>query len=244
MMSKSRGVFLLLAFAMVCSLFTACGSPDKKVPDSYLVSYLTRRCEEEGEEASDLTFSAKHDYDPSSHIDTVLVTMSEKGHYGTRSFRLEVKYQYNRSSDLWSLFAESEWPDEYVYTFNNNILGEYDFYVDGDRYTNYYGDVTVNIKSVDSDGIKAEYSVDGDAYYNDYRGYEYETRVSADGRDAYEFIMPYWRQCGVNIPISAPDGWHGFDHYTDYNHDYFSIHLVFDVNEGVRLDYVDSIIYG
>ena len=213
-----RMIAFLLAALMLLSL-CACGGGGG-VPDSYISTYIANKCYEEDMDASEWDFSTKHNYDAKSHIDTVLVTLTDEGYYGTRSFQIELKYQYNRSSDLWSLFAESEWEDEYAYTytFNDNILGEWNIDDYGDN-------IQVTITDIDSTNVTAKCTVSTDVSVL----WVGKFNVNMEGSGVYE-IEDGGR---FKIKTDVPDGYGWQPRIMWECYDYAEVDVSLGINAGV-----------
>lgn len=215
MIKKLRMLFFLLSLMVLCSACTACGGLTRKVPDSYISTYITNKCEEEDEDASELIFSTQHNYDSKAHIDTVLVTLTDEGYYGTYSFQIELKYQYDRSSDLWLLFAESEWEDEYTYTFNDNILGEWHF--------DEYEDIRLNITDISSTTVTAECTIVSDTFepfYGTFTALMEEEGMYELNKDRF------------TIDVTVPEGFYCQDHFGQHL-DTAELRVVLGIDAGV-----------
>lgn len=233
---------MILSLLLVCFIFAACGSSGKsiEVPDSYISSYIKQKCNEKYEDYSRMNISTEHNYDSEAHIDTVLVTLTEDGYYGSRSRQLELKYQYNKSSDLWSLFAEDEWPSLYsencIITLYDSVIGEYIF--DDEKYTNqtnFKGDFNLKILSFDSTSITVELTADGPTYD---RWYSKTDNIHMEGSGTGEFGY-YNCAVGIVISMTPPDGWYVKNNNLDK--EYFEVGVVIDIDDGVNLIIYDNI---
>lgn len=212
-----KTLVMLLTLIMVLSL-CACGSSGggRKVPDAYIIERLENH---HGIDLSDVEFTAKHDYDAKAHIDTVLVTLTHEGYYGSRTLQRELKFQYDKSSDLWTLFAEEYRTIDWKYKFNNNILGEWNFQEEDWP----DDDIWINITEVDSANITAEWSI---AAYR-YKSGKPEPLILED-TGTYEFNGEAGK---LLIEIDLPTGYVMAGNW--WEHDYITLNVSIDVDHGV-----------
>lgn len=208
-MRQSVFFFTLILICLIC---TACGSSSGKVPDSYIIKYL------QDEELSDMSFSSKHHYDSKSHIDTVSVTLTKEGLYGSYGSYVELKYQYDRSSDLWTLFDASEFEDA-TYSFNKNLIGYWDCgEYDSEK-------ICLNITAVDSESI----TLDGTAVLTQFRPFygNFDVPMSASGTYSLE------NATYIYINMDVPE-----EYRQICNRDYYEVGVRFDIDKGIASAFI------
>ncbi len=233
---------ILLCLLLTCFIFTACESSGKamEVPDSYITTYIEKKCYEEYEDFSRMNISSEHSYDSETHIDTVLVTLVEEGYYGSRSRQLELKYQYDKSSDLWNLFYTSGWPyvNDCIITLNDSVLGEYDF--DAGDYTNFDGTFHLNILSFSLTSIKVDCSANGPCTYQ--RWGSKSENISMESSGTYELYHLFGEGYFI-IDMVPPDGWYAHDNMSYINKDCIEVDVYIDIDEGIHITVYDSIFH-
>lgn len=217
---KLKIAFLLFSAFVVCFVCSACGGSGGRVPDSYITQYFMDKFGEYYSQwYSNWNYSTEHSYDTSAHVDTVMISLFREAEYGTCSFQIELKYQYDRSSDLWSLFAESKWPEEEerTYVYNDNILGEYDFAHDTHAWTAGKDPraIHLNVTSVDQTAVTIECSVDYERSYKTSpepgTWWDVDFDFTLEDSGSYEYCNGIY-DC-IKIPLSVPDGYTPEENY-------------------------------
>lgn len=111
---KKKWCFVLLVLMMV--LLTACSSGDRKAPDSeikYIVDeYLY---ENTMEDCVGSSFEATHDWDADSKTDSVQLKVVTEYEYGNVIAECECDFQYDKTSDLWSIKRMGQWHETVEY---------------------------------------------------------------------------------------------------------------------------------
>lgn len=103
---------LLVGVLLVCIIFSfgACKSEPKGVPDQYLKMDIEDFIYEEAIDA-EYSFTAIHDYDASSAVDSVVITLDFKYEFGKASFVGCCNYQFDKSANNWSRMGIVRWDD-------------------------------------------------------------------------------------------------------------------------------------
>lgn len=65
-----------------------------------------------------------HSYDSKSRTDSATLILKAQGNYGNCSSSCDAVFQYNRSSDTWSLLSAKEWTEP-SYMFNDELVGKW-----------------------------------------------------------------------------------------------------------------------
>ena len=140
-----RVICCLLLAVLMAYACTGCSGEGNGVPEEVVFRHIEEiynemvenaECGrlEAGTEPVKFDISYLHDVNKDTHVDVVTVTVIEKGRLGTLTNRITQQYQYDRSSDLWTLIAESEW--EGSMELNEGVLTEglWDYIPDDEAY--------------------------------------------------------------------------------------------------------------
>ncbi len=119
---KMKRFFLLVGLVLMAMLIAGCSSENKKVPDSVLqmevdLADTSWEAREELDEYPS-TWSATHEWDAEAYTDTVNVTITWMTKYSKEQMSKRLVYQYNRTSDLWTIISgkHTEWEYKTIYT--------------------------------------------------------------------------------------------------------------------------------
>ncbi len=144
-----RIISCIMVFAMLLSM-AACSSSGKRAPDSLLQMQVDKI---KSRYALGITsWNAEHSYDQNAHTDTVTIEAESRGEYGYITTSATAVYQYDSSSDLWSLIRISSWsyPE---YTFTKKLLGTHTLDID-------MGKATINITKAGKNSVTLNCTID------------------------------------------------------------------------------------
>lgn len=144
---------ILLCLVLVLS---ACSSSEKNgVPNSVFER-----------DAADILgncthYEASHHVDTDAHTDSVHLTVSKEGQYGKITTNAEYLYQYNKSSDLWTMLGGGILTTEHslnedAYVSSSPWIGQEDFHTWGNGNFQY----RIDIHQLSSSQIKYSFSID------------------------------------------------------------------------------------
>lgn len=188
-MKLKKILCLLLICALLSVLLTGCGNSSAQVPDSVIQSMLILGCEYYDPNA-DWSWTATHNIDKDAHTDRVEVELTVEYEYGTVTLTNTSVFQYDRSSDLWNFLRLGVW-SEPVYTFNNNLRGDWKVEWFGSTYG-------ITIKSVDGGKVSLEYFVAEKVYGGIFTGDVY---CEIFGKGTYEIDGEF-----ITVPVELPSG--------------------------------------
>ena len=221
-------VLCLSIVSLLLSLFS-CGG-EKGVPDSFAIE-SAGKCKYVTSKYPATTNVIHNKYDSDSYLDYVTIVSKSEGNYGFFVSTREAIFQYDRTSDLWSLFDIEPWtePD---YTFNKRLVGNYD--VKG-KYDDENIICHIEIMSVTEQSIQLNYNLSADVDI----AYEYfeALHIEAFGNETlsngefYAFVTadnPH-----LSIPIELPEGYCDGYHGTD-----ISLILEIDLTRGLQTAHV------
>lgn len=153
---KKRIIFFLFILCTVLFL-SACGKASDEVPESVWLREIDDcNYAEFFDPAIKCTQSAIHNVDKTAHTDLVVISLQAESTYGKVSTYRSVLFQYDKSSDLWSVLRRDDWSKR-AYSFNENLEG-------GWRYEEYDNVYDIWIESVDDDSITLEAQASLSAY--------------------------------------------------------------------------------
>ncbi|MBQ3863549.1 MAG: hypothetical protein II790_05840 [Schwartzia sp.] len=134
---KKQILSFALAVLLACSAFSlsACGGSSFQVPDGELQLYVENTLRKESANRTSFHWDAVHQPDSELHRDIVTLTVDLESTYVTRSFTATVTYQYDRTTDLWSLVDESKWHLT-GFALKDSLLGRWEYDGDGTGYIN------------------------------------------------------------------------------------------------------------
>lgn len=103
---------LLLTSLSACSNGNGINTDNKSkvVPNQYLKMDIEDFVYEEGIDAV-YTFSATHNYEKSSAVDSVIITLEFKYEFGIESYVGTCNYQFDKSANNWSRMGNVRWDD-------------------------------------------------------------------------------------------------------------------------------------
>lgn len=227
-------LIIVLIFALIIC-FTACGNESKGVPDDVAIRSVSE-CQYAYSNAT--TYVTHNKYDSESHLDYVTIVSKSEGKYGYFISTCEAVFQYNRTSDLWSLLDAELWTEP-RYTFNDNLVGRYDVSTlsEDEEISGY-----VEILSVTDKKIKLCYDISGDVdiafkYFEDLHIEKSGTETLVNGVfDEYSSRESY-----IPVDIKLPEGWveaHSFS--SDNSDDTISLRLIIGLRTGVKSIYLSG----
>ncbi len=118
---KILGILACVAIVIII-IISSTGNNTKEVPMS-LVEQVVMSCKDFKIDKYAMSFTTSNQYDKDSKIDTVNITITAEGTYGYYKTSCTARYQYDRSSDLWSLISVSDWSKK-EYTLKDSIIGK------------------------------------------------------------------------------------------------------------------------
>ncbi len=118
---KFLGILACVAIVIIIIIFST-GNNTKEVPMS-LIEQVVMSCKDFKTDKYAMSFTTSDQYDKDSKIDTVNITITAEGAYGYYKTSCTARYQYDRSSDLWSLISVSDWSKK-EYTLKDSIIGK------------------------------------------------------------------------------------------------------------------------
>lgn len=180
-------MLFLLLMCIVSNTFAGCGTTVTEVPDS-LIADLVR--ENEYSDLGECKWYTTHHLDQQAHRDTVDITLGIYAPYAEIISSCSAVYEYDRSSDLWSLIKHDSWSDpDYNFSFNDALVGTWSLENNGSTY-----DITVT--EVYPTQISVEFSIN-ESIYAGLDGY-YTWEVSGYG--TYDLTGSYFK-----IPLELPE---------------------------------------
>lgn len=102
-MKKCRIIIFTL---IILCLLSGCSNEKKGVPESVVLYDVT---EVLGKAENDYQCKIEHNVDVSSHIDNAVIVLKYETEYTKQTGMAECQYQYDKSSDLWSLIEFGDW---------------------------------------------------------------------------------------------------------------------------------------
>lgn len=155
---KIRLKILALLLILSLSLFTLSACDSKKgVPDNYAINSV-------GECTYSMPYPSTtsvihNNYDEESYLDYVTIVTRSEGTYGYCISTCDAIFQYNRASDLWTLFKVDDWTMP-TYTFNSKLVGSYD--VSGKDEYEKIDSCHIEIVNVTEESIQLNYDISAD----------------------------------------------------------------------------------
>ena len=222
---------LVLYLSIVSLLFTlfSCGG-EKGVPDAFAIE-SAGKCKYVTPKYPSTTDVIHNKYDSESYLDYVTIASKSEGDYGSFVSTRKAIFQYDRTSDLWSLFDIEPWtePD---YTFNKRLVGKYDVKGEVD-YENII--CHIEILSVTEESIQLKYNLSADVDI----AFEYfeSLHIEVSGKETLSngefFVFVTDDNPHLSIPIELPEG------YCDGYHDAdISLILEIDLTYGIQTAHV------
>lgn len=153
---KEKWSLILLVF--LAALLTACSSGDKKAPDAeikYVVEEYLYENTMEGCIGS--IFETIHNWDADSKTDSIQLKVVTEYEYGNVIAECECDFQYDKSSDLWSLKRKSQWNETIEY--GNSFDGAE--FEGVDEYNNIVYQIKVNHVDFEKEEIDWEWKING-----------------------------------------------------------------------------------
>lgn len=122
---------ILLSVVMV--LLMGCGdSSGGEVPDSLIAELVAQN---DYAYLGDYTWSTIHHVDKETHRDRVDIFLGIYAPYAEIVSTCSAVYEYDRSSDLWTLVMHDNWTEpEYNFSFNDALVGEWSLESNGSIY--------------------------------------------------------------------------------------------------------------
>jgi len=117
---KLIGIVVGLIFIISAIVFFS-GSKPMETPDE-MINLLVMNCDDFKPDKYAMSVTSAHRYDEESKIDTVNITITAEGTYGYYMTSCVARYQYDRSSDAWTLLSADEWSKK-EYRLSDNIIG-------------------------------------------------------------------------------------------------------------------------
>ena len=204
-----KAIALLLSLTLIVCLY-ACDKDNTKnegfiipipseeitgVPESVVLREVTLD--------ENVTYNISHHYDPASHIDDVELTTCYNGKYGTQTTTYTYAYQYNKSTDLWTLIDKNNGMQNTATTFNNESLKR-EYIFSGDFNQAHSGTYTIFVENLDLSNMKADlsYSIN----FNDnsaglYSRNTFDIYTTKDGKNLF-FVIPYTRSFVVRFELT------------------------------------------
>ncbi len=230
---KIRLKTLALLLILSLSLFTLSACDSKKgVPDNYAINSV-------GECTYSMPYPSTtsvihNNYDEESYLDYVTIVTRSDGTYGYCISTCDAIFQYNRASDLWTLFKVDDWTMP-TYTFNSKLVGSYD--VSGKDEYQKIDSCHIEIVSVTEESIQLNYDISADIdlafVLTQYLHIETSGTETLTNGEFYTYRTddnPH-----ISIWIDLPEG------YTLYNFsiggesvDTFQLNLEIDLNSGIK----------
>ena len=144
------------------------------------------------------TYEIIHNYDSTTYIDDVELITIYSGKFGIQTKKYTYSYQYNRSTDLWSLISGNNGKQSDVINFVDDVYLNKEFTGKFNRY--HSGSYSVTIKDIDFDNKKVE--VDYLLTFDDNSGAlfdikTFELRNTNTGELC--FVIPYKRSMVVSF---------------------------------------------
>lgn len=191
--------FYFLLTALLCFLLIACGNTSfsngfsNGVPDSLILR--------EFQIDENQTYKINHDYDSATHIDDVELLITSKGNYGTKTTTFTCSYQYNKSTDLWTVYNEDNTTRNDIITLDaKKFIGtSFEGRFSQNHKGNYY--IKVNALDLDNKTINITYTIifDDGEILQDTREINI---VSFNNETELGFIIGYKRSMVVMFELS------------------------------------------
>lgn len=228
-------LIIVLIFALIIC-FTSCGNESKGVPDDVAIRSVSE-CQYAYSNAT--TYVTHNKYDSESHLDYVTIVSKSEGKYGYFISTCEAVFQYNRTSDLWSLLDAEPWTRP-TYTYNDNLVGKYDVSTLSE-----YQEISgyVEILSVTDKEIKLCYdiSADLDIVTTLFEELHIEKSGTETVTNSVLDYSPSDLDADIDIDIKLPEGWveaHAFS--SDNSDDTISLSLEINLKTGVKSIYLSD----
>lgn len=148
------------------------------------------------------TYSITHNYDSASHIDDVELITCYNGEYGTRTTTYTYAYQYDKSSDLWSLIGGNNGMVSDVITLSEESYKNNNYF-SGDFNQVHNGTYSIMVESLDLANNKATvtYAITFDDDMSTlYSTETFELDTANDGKSLC-FVIPYTRSMVVRFEL-------------------------------------------
>lgn len=135
----------------------------------------------------------EHSYDSESHTDSATLLTKAESNYGSYISTCDAIFQYDRSSDTWSVLSAEEWTQP-VYTFYDNLVRTWNVgnTLGGDR-----DSYEIEITSVQDDSISLNYKISNIVYGGLFAG---DVLLELSGSATVTY-----RSDSLWIPIELPD---------------------------------------
>lgn len=104
-MNISGFILLLNLFILICFL-SGCSNEKKGVPESIVLHDVAEVLENI---EVDYQLKIEHSVDTSSHIDNATIILKYETDYTKQIGMVNCRYQYDKSSDIWTLLEIEEW---------------------------------------------------------------------------------------------------------------------------------------
>lgn len=127
-------LIIVLLFSLCCCSPSMSGVPDQLIRDVVESKYANR----------DYHYTAEHDMDNSTHIDTVTIKVVVTKEYCNEHMIASCKYRYNKSNDTWDIYGDTSWKTDRL----EYLAHKYTTIWDG-NFKNSGGSYNANITSVD-----------------------------------------------------------------------------------------------
>ena len=152
-----KRIFYFFFILSAVLFLAACGNASDEVPESVWLREIDD-CDyaEFSDPSIKCTQSAIHNVDKTAHTDLVVISLQAESTYGKVNTYRSVLFQYDKSSDLWSVLKRSDW-SERAYSFNDNLEGGWHYEEFGNAYD-------IWIESVDDGRITLEVQASLSAY--------------------------------------------------------------------------------
>lgn len=102
---KKWWIIILNMFITLC-LLSGCTNEKKGVPESVVLYDVAEIL---GKTENDYQCKIEHSVDVSSHIDNAIIVIKYETEYTKQTGMAKCRYQYDKSSDFWSLIEFGDW---------------------------------------------------------------------------------------------------------------------------------------
>ena len=227
-----KRIVILLFGCFICLMaFSGCDNNSKQVPDSVLQQFVfasdVYKSYKEYDSNCRFSWTAKHQTDKSAHTDLVEITINTEGTYMTRKESCSVLYQYDRTSDLWTVIKDGQdWDSEF--RFSKALEGEWPI-----TQTNNSGETecigTLYIDKVDEDEIQLRCEISAyetKAWFPDtliQKAFDAKTTTTVPNNDECARLV-------FSIPL--PENFRSYSQGHGYSND-ITIRLYVSYEEGV-----------
>ena len=145
-------VNFLIIFLLVLTI-SACHKTDQ-VPDLQLKLLIDN--EFYGSEAP-YTYTATHNYDKQSNIDSVSVAVTQDYPYATFTYTNTFFFQYNRTSDNWIQLSDTGWSDSTAVYKQEKFTGK--IKVENYLYDGSYYEININFIDFQTNSLSCDYYI-------------------------------------------------------------------------------------